>query len=129
VGAVFVDEMSYHRWPPAAADWRPRTDGYPLAVHGNCHNQQWRVLGGLNAYTGQVTYLQNYIVGREQVILFHQQLHEQYRRMDNVFVIEDNGNVHTHPDVQAALAELPNVTLAWLPTYAYWLNPIEKLWK
>jgi hypothetical protein len=49
--------------------------------------------------------------------------------MGNLFVIEDNWNVHTHPDVQAAVAELPNMTIAWLPTYACWLNPIEKLWK
>jgi transposase len=127
--AIFVDEMSYHRWPTAARDWWPQAEGYPLAVHGNCNNQQWRVIGGLNAYTGQVSYRQNYLVGREQVILFHQQLYQQYRRMDNLFVIEDNWNIHTHPDVQAAVAELPNVTMAWLPTYACWLNPIEKLWK
>jgi transposase len=127
--AVFVDEMSYHRWPTPAADWSPRTDGSPRAVHGNCNNTQWRVIGGLNAYTGQVTYRQNYIVGREQVILFHQQLYEQYRQMDNVFVIEDNWNVHTHPEVQVAVAALPNIKMAWLPTYACWLNPIEKLWK
>ena len=127
--AVFVDEMSYHRWPTPAADWYPRADGSPRAVHGNCNNTQWRVIGGLNAYTGQVTYRQNYIVGREQVILFHQQLYEQYRQMDHVFVIEDNWNVHTHPEVQAAVAALPNIKMAWLPTYACWLNPIEKLWK
>jgi transposase len=127
--AIFVDEMSYHRWPTAARDWWPQAEGYPLAVHGHCNNQQWRVIGGLNAYTGQVSYLQNYIVGREQVIAFHQQLHQQYRRMENLFVIEDNWNVHTHPDVQTATAKLSNVTMAWLPTYACWLNPIEKLWK
>ena len=127
--AIFVDEMSYHQWPTAARDWWPRAAGYPLAVHGDCNNQQWRVIGGLNAYTGQVSYLQNYIVGRKQVIAFHQQLYHQYRKRENLFIIEDNWNVHTHPDVQAALAELPNVTVAWLPTYACWLNPIEKLWK
>lgn len=127
--AIFVDEMSYHRWPTAARDWWPQAAGYPLAVHGACNNTQWRIIGGLNAYTGQVSYLQNYIVGREQVITFHQQLYDEYRRMDNLFLIEDNWNVHTHPEVQAALAELPNITMAWLPTYACWLNPIEKLWK
>ncbi len=127
--AIFVDEMSYHQWPTAAHDWWPRAAGYPLAVHGDCPNQQWRVIGGLNAYMGHMSYLQNYIVGRRQVIQFHQQLYQQYRTMDNLFIIEDNWNVHTHPDVQAAVAELPNVTLAWLPTYACWLNPIEKLWK
>lgn len=127
--AIFVDEMSYHCWPTAAQDWWPHAEGYPLAVHGSCNNTQWRVMGGLNAYTGQVSYLQNYIIGRRQVITFHQQLYQQYRQMEHLFVIEDNWNVHTHPDVQAAVAQLPNMTLAWLPTYACWLNPIEKLWK
>ena len=127
--AIFVDEMSYHRWPSAAPDWWPRGQTVPRAEHSACNNQQWRVIGGLNAYTGQVSYRQNYIVGREQVTLFHQQLYRQYREMENLFVIEDNWNVHTHPEVQAAIAELPNVTMVWLPTYACWLNPIEKLWK
>lgn len=127
--AVFVDEMSYHRWPTPSRDWRARKDQEPLAVHGNVNNQQWRVIGGLNAYTGQVTYLQNYVVGKKQVLQFHQTLYEQYRDMDHVFVIEDNWNIHTHPEVQAPLAELPNLTMVWLPTYACWLNPIEKLWR
>lgn len=127
--AIFVDEMSYHRWPSAAPDWWPRGQTVPRAEHGSCNNPQWRVIGGLNASTGQVSYLQNYIVGRRQVIQFHQHLYRQYRDMKHLFVIEDNWNVHTHPDVQAAIAELPNVTMAWLPTYACWLNPIEKLWK
>ena len=79
------DTPRYHRWSTAASGWCPRTAGYPMAVHSHCNNQQWRVIGGLNAYTGQVTYRQNYI-GREQVILFHQQLQEQYRKTDNLFM-------------------------------------------
>ncbi len=66
--AIFVDEMTYHRWPSAAPDWWPRSQTVPRAEHGSCNNPQWRVIGGLNASTGQVSYLQNYIVGRRQVI-------------------------------------------------------------
>ncbi|MDQ3931094.1 MAG: transposase [Chloroflexota bacterium] len=29
----------------------------------------------------------------------------------------------------AAIGLLPKLTPVWLPTYAPWLNPIEKLWK
>ncbi len=34
-----------------------------------------------------------------------------------------------HPDVFEALSELPQIDPVWLPTYAPWLNPIEKLWR
>jgi len=127
--AIFVDEMSYHRWPTAAPDWWPREAGYPLAEHGDYNNQQWRVIGGLNAYTGQVTFRQNYVVGRKEVIAFHEQLREAYPKRVKIFAIEDNWNVHAHPEVQAARETLPNFEVVWLPTYACWLNPIEKLWR
>jgi hypothetical protein len=29
----------------------------------------------------------------------------------------------------SALADLPQIEPVWLPTYAPWLNPIEKLWR
>ncbi len=126
---LFLDEMGYYRWPSAARDWIARAVGYPLTEHGDCNNQQWRVIGALNAYTGSISYLQNYIVGRPQVIRFHQQLHDRYRRFEKVFVVEDNWNVHTHPEVNAVVECLPRLERVWLPTYASWLNPIEKLWR
>lgn len=128
--ALFLDEMSYHRWPTAGPDWLARDAGAPRAEHGgHDNNQQWRVIGALNACTGQVSYLQEYIVGRAQVIAFYEQLAEQYARFEKVYLIEDNWNIHTHPEVQAALKQLPHLAMVWLPTYASWLNPIEKLWR
>ena len=44
-------------------------------------------------------------------------------------MIQDNWNIHTHPDVLEALAAYPRIKPVWLPTYAPWLNPIEKLWR
>jgi putative transposase len=44
-------------------------------------------------------------------------------------VIQDNWNIHTHPEVLTALARYPRIKPVWLPTYAPWLNPIEKLWR
>jgi transposase len=129
VVALFLDEMGYYRWPGAARDWLPTEDGYPRAEHGDCTNQQWRVIGALNARTGQVSYLQNYIIGRAKVIEFYALLNRQYEQVDQVYVIRDNWNVHTHPEVQAALAALPRLVMVPLPTYAPWLNPIEKLWR
>jgi transposase len=46
-----------------------------------------------------------------------------------MYVVQDNWSIHTHPDVQAGLVALPQVEPVWLPTYAPWLNLIEKLWR
>jgi transposase len=128
--ALFLDEMGYYRWPSASRDWLAEADGFPRAEHGgHDNNQQWRVIGALNACTGQVSYLQGYIVGRKQVSAFYHQLAEQYQRFQKVYVIEDNWNIHTHDDVQATLKQLPHLEVVELPTYASWLNPIEKLWR
>jgi transposase len=130
VVALFLDEMGYYRWPSASHDWMANADGFPRAEHGgHDNNQQWRVIGALNACTGQVSYRQAYIVGRKEVSAFYRQLAEQYARFEKVYVIQDNWNIHTHDDVQATLKQLPHLVVVGLPTYASWLNPIEKLWR
>jgi transposase len=125
VVALFLDEFGYHRWPEVAPTWGPEAAVAQRA--GN--NQQWRTIGALNAVTGQVTYLDGYIVGRQQVVQFYRQLDHAYPTGGRLYVIQDNWNIHTHPDVLTALAQYPRITPVWLPTYAPWLNPIEKLWR
>lgn len=128
--ALFLDEMGYSRWPSASPDGIARVDGFPRAEHGGQdNNQPWRVIGAMTACTGQVSYLQDYSVGRKQVSAFYRQLAEHYARFEKVYVIEDNWNIHTHDDVQATLKQRPHLEVVGLPTYASWLNPIEKLWR
>jgi DDE superfamily endonuclease len=125
VVALFLDEFGYRRWPEVAPTW-----GLETAVAQRAGtNQQWRTIGALNALTGQVTYLDGYIVGRQQVMQFYSQLDLTYPAADLLYVIQDNWNIHTHPDVLTALARYPRIKPVWLPTYAPWLNPIEKLWR
>ena len=93
------------------------------------NHQQWRTIGALNARTGQVNYLDGYIVGRQQVIQFYSHLDRAYPEVDLIYVIQDNWNIHTHPDVLTALDDYPRIKPVWLPTYAPWLTPIEKLWR
>jgi transposase len=125
VVALFLDEFGYQRWPEVAPTW-----GWEAAVAQRAgNNQQWRTIGTLNALTGQVNYLDGYIVGRQQVIRFYAHLDQAYPAVDRLYVIQDNWNIHTHPDVLTALQRYPQITPVWLPTYAPWLNPIEKLWR
>jgi transposase len=123
--ALFLDEVGYQRWPEVAPTWGREARVAQRA--GN--NQQGRTIGALNALTGQVNYVDGYIVGRQQVRQFYSQLDHVYPAADRLYVIQDNWNLHTHPDVVTALERYPRITPGWLPTYAPWLTPIEKLWR
>jgi hypothetical protein len=126
VAALFLDEFGYQRWPEVAPTW-----GLQAAVAPRAGNPpQWRTIGALNALTGQVHYLDGYIVDRQQVIHFYSRLDRAYpKQVELIYVIQDNWNIPTHPDVLTALESYPRIKPVWLPTYAPWLNPLEKLWR
>ena len=52
-----------------------------------------------------------------------------YPNAQKIYVVVDHWPVHFHPDALDALAQDPRLELLALPTYAPWLNPIEKLWR
>jgi hypothetical protein len=129
VVALFMDEMGYYRWPAPAADWMPAAPQPSLVAACADNNKQWRTIGILNALSGQVNYLDNYIVGRRYVIKMYYLIEQLYPDARCIYVVQDNWSIHSHPDVLEALSALPRIVPVWLPTYAPWLNPIEKLWR
>jgi transposase len=131
VELIFMDEAGFYRWPVPARTWAEVAPVPPPSANhtGNDNNSQWRLIGGLNAYTGQVNYLSNYIVGRRQVIAWYQLLSEAYPNAQKIYIAQDNWSIHSHPDVLEALKQYPRIEIVWLPTYSPWLNPIEKLWR
>jgi hypothetical protein len=126
---VFIDEMGFFRWPQGGLNWMPTAPVPAQQLPCAANNRQWRLIGALNALSGQVNYLDNYIVGRRQVGELYQLIDSAYSTAQHVFVVQDNWSIHTHPDVLAVLATLPRLEIVPLPTYAHWLNPIEKLWR
>lgn len=129
VVALFLDEMGYQRWPQPATDWAPGPPFPPPVTRPAGTNQQWRIVGALNALNGRVDYLDNYIVGRQQLSALYRRLDGVYAEARHIYIIQDNWSVHRHPEVLEVLAGLPRLEVVWLPTYAPWLNPIEKLWR
>ena len=127
---LFLDEMGYYRWPTATPVWwEGKGAAPPQADRQQSKQQQWRIIGVLNALSGAVDYLDGYIVGREKVITMYQLIAQRYPHAERIFVAQDNWSIHSHPDVLAALQTLPVIEPLWLPIYAPWLNPIEKLWR
>lgn len=127
---LFLDEMGYYGWPEPGQVWTEAAPAQaPKTDHQQAKQQLWRLIGVLNALTGQVDYLDNYIVGRAKVIEMYHHISQRYDWASRIYVAQDNWSIHKHEEVQAALAQLPLIEPVWLPTYAPWLNPIEKLWR
>jgi transposase len=130
VVVVFWDEMGYTRWPDPGTDWGPLAPAAaPVADRCGSDNGLWRLIGALNARTGRVDSLDGYVVGRAKVIAMYRKLSGAYPRARRIYVVQDNWSIHKHPEVVAALRTVPRIRPVWLPTYAPWLNPIEKLWR
>ncbi len=149
---VFVDEFTLYRHPSLACAYQPAGPSQPLAELGYKSNYTWRIAAGLNAYTGQVTYFQARVLDVTRMIRFYRTLQEAYPEAE-IWAVQDNWPFHYHPDVLATLQSQefpfglhvpPNwsttalrpppatrlpIRLFFLPTYASWTNPIEKLWR
>jgi len=126
---LFMDEMGYYRWAAASSDWQAIAPHPMRATSAADNNRQWRMVGVLNAWTGQVNYLDNYIVGRKKIIEMYHVIDRLYPHAECIYVVQDNWSIHSHSDVTDALEDLPRIEPVWLPTYSPWLNPIEKLWR
>jgi transposase len=129
VQALFLDEMGYVSWPDPSAEWGPQAPA-PIAVadRKQTSRRQRRVIGSLNATSGQVLFLEDGIIGRRGVCDFLCQIQVAYPDARKIYVIWDNWPVHAHQEVFDTL-KLTRIELVFLPTYAPWLNPIEKLWR
>lgn len=125
---LFMDELTYYRQPSLAPAYHPRADGQPRAQQAPRANTQTRVVAALNGVTGQVTYLQRSKIGKAALVAWAAQLRAAYPDAATLYVVLDNWPTHKLPEVLAACAE-QRLTLVFLPTYASWLNPIEKLWR
>lgn len=124
---LYGDEFSVHRQPTLAPTYAP-VGTVPLArqVSGSDHTQ--RVAGALDAWDGRVTWLGRMSMGVDGLRRFLRRLRRAYPDGETLLLVWDNWPVHQHAAVLAEAAKW-GIQLLWLPTYAPWLNPIEKLWR
>jgi transposase len=149
---IFEDEFTLYRQPSLAHAYEQAGAVQPLAELGYKSNYTWRIAAGLNAWSGQVVYEQARYMDVAHLTRFYEKLSQAYPDQE-VVVVEDNWSVHSHADLLAALQPQvfpyglhrpPNwkskarrrilqlnlpIRLVFLPIYASWTNPIEKLWR
>jgi len=125
---LFLDELTYYRRASKAPAYHRQGHDQPRVSDAAGANTQTRVVAVLNGLTGQVLHLQDYIIGKNALMSFYNQIATAYPNTKKIYVVQDNWPTHKLPDVLAAM-QANRVIPVFLPTYASWLNPIEKLWR
>lgn len=125
---LFMDELTYFRRPQTAPAYHVLGKSQPKAMDAPLYDAQTRIVGALNGITGQVTYLQRTKIGKKELPSFYARLRAVYPQAQTIYLVQDNWPVHKLPEVLQALQQ-HRITPLFIPTYASWLNPIEKLWK
>ncbi len=150
---LYLDEFAFERQPTLACAYEARGRPSPLARFSYRSNTQCRGLGALNALSGAVLYCQRSHITTSVLSAFYATITTAYPQAEVIYVAQDNWPVHVHPDGVARLQpqtspfwpRVPDnwpcepsrravrdtlpIQLVFLPTYAPWLNPIEKLWR
>jgi len=126
VRVLYAAEVSVYRQPTLAPVYTP-AGRIPKARLSLRSNTRHRISGALDTCTGQVCYTSAAKMGVTNLGAFLERVRSTSPH-HQLFVVWDNWAVHQHAQVLATAARLHR-HLLWLPTYAPWTNPIEKLWR
>jgi hypothetical protein len=154
---IYQDEVTIYRQPTISSAYGARGSAQPLVERSHAANTRTRYVAGLERTRGRVIFRRSARTTVKELVMFYQDIRSAYPHARVIYVVLDNWPVHFHPDLLVALQAqerqplfktLPNwpaepstnAKKAWgslalplqlvpLPTYASWLNPIEKLWR
>jgi putative transposase len=127
---LYSDEFTYYRQPEAGRAYWARGRGgqaQPRAERSTRSNTHRRIAGTLDAVTGRVVAHQASALRVKELARFLRQVRAAYGPARTLYLAWDNWPNHHHAVVQAEAAA-QRIHLLYLPTYAPWTNPIEKLW-
>ena len=128
VSLLYADEMSFYRQPVAGRAWHQKGKTQATAPLSPAANARHRILGALDAVTGEVVSVSNSKIGLRALCRFLQQVRKAYDPERRIVLVWDNWPVHKHETLRKEAAN-QRIELLFLPTYAPWTNPIEKLWR
>jgi transposase len=126
---LFEDEASFYRQPSQAPLLGLRGPHQPRVPRSQRGNTRIRVAGTLDAVAGHTCFRQAFRYSVPELLKFYRQVLAAYPAALMIYLVQDNWPVHFHEDVEQFLARQPRLQVLRLPTYAPWLNPIEKAWK
>lgn len=126
---LFQDEASFYRRPSQGWLWAWMGRRQPKMRYSHHANTRTRLVGFLDALSGRVLSWDMARVTAERLARCLHRIPAAFPEAQKIYLVWDNWPVHKHPTVQEALLKAPQIQTLPLPTYAPWLNPIEKLWR
>lgn len=125
---VFADEVDIHLNPKIGRDWM--LPGTQKKVETPGVNQKRYIAGALNAFTGQLTWVEG---ESKNSLLFQDllfQLGWDYLGASRIHVILDNYSIHKSEFTKSVVSSCDGkVRLHFLPPYCPDYNKIERVWK
>ena len=129
VVTLFLDEFTFYRWAGVAPVYAQAGRVQPKVELPCRYNTPGRIVSVIDAVTAQVLYRQRAHITVEVLAELMGDIRKAYPNAKLIYVVQDNWHhVHFHAK-QVAAAQQAGITLIAMPTYAAWLNPIEKLWR
>lgn len=126
---LYEDEASLYKQPSQAALFALRGKLQPKLTMACGPNTVMRIAGFLDACSGAVHFWDGSKITASKIAKYMKEISLAYPSAQKIYIVMDNWPVHFHEKVQKAVAEDPRIHILRLPTYAPWLNPIEKLWR
>lgn len=123
---LFLDEFSVYRQPLRGKAWAKKGT-QPHNHRSRKANTRMRLVGAINAATGQLHYERASKITVKKLCQFLSHLRQCYPTRRIYLVLDNWYNVHRHPTTVAQLEKLGIIAL-WQPLYLPQSNPIEKLW-
>lgn len=125
---LYEDELTYYRCPTICCAYAQAGSDAPRAGQGNGYNSSRRIAGCLDAASGRLSTWQRSAFDHPTFLRYLLAVEASYPDAERIYLALDNWPVHWQPDVLARLQQ-SKITPIFLPTYAPWLNPIEKVWR
>jgi putative transposase len=131
MAVLYADEFTFYRQPtlgPCYHEQGKDSKSQPLAQWTGGAKTKHRVVAALNALTGAVVSGFGSVIGIKALCQFMHTVREFYGPDKRIVLIWDNWPIHKHEAVLNAAAD-NKIEILFVPTYAPWTNPIEKLWR
>lgn len=126
---LYEDELSVYRQPTQGYLWSAMGRRQPTMRYASKYNNLMRIVGYFNATTGAVHAHNMQSVTVDRLVASIRQIPTWYPEAECIYLVWDNWQNHRLPKIRKALALIPRLKVLYLPTYAPWLNPIEKVWR
>ena len=127
----YLDQVSYYRHPICKPTYQQQGQPAQRRSWVGGANTLTRSCGVLDLASGALYSEQRSHFPVKKMRTFVQEWAAACRReqpeLERLFLVLDNWSVHVSAEFRKAAAEA-GVELLYLPTYASWLNPIERVW-